>query len=129
MPDRRNSGVASRQQSPAAERLGLVGSVRRTTRQDHVIGNDGSKLTWNQNVASDFAQRATAAFSEKAQGILDDVLRDAGGQDAATVRAMLRSRWQSEMGQLPEESLLNKFANRLAAGQRVVVKQTGTYSD
>ncbi len=86
------------------------------------MGNDGFKLTWNHNVASDFAQRATPEFSDKAQAILDDVLSSTSGQDVATVKATLRSRWQREMGQLPDESLLDKFADRLAAGQRVVLR-------
>jgi hypothetical protein len=91
------------------------------------MGNDGFKLTWNPNVASNVAARAIPAFSEKAQAILDDILTGASGQDVATVRAMLRSRWQSEIGELPDESLLDKFANRLAAGQRVVLNPAGSH--
>jgi hypothetical protein len=88
-----------------------------------------AKLTWNQNIDPNFAGQATAAFSAKAQAVLDEVRRSASGQDFAAVKVTLRSRWQSEMGQLPDETLLDKFAERLAAGQRVVLSPTGTYSE
>ena len=73
-----------------------------------------SRLEWNDN----FGQQ----FVSGAQAILDDVLRDTAGQDTATVKNALRTRFQSEMNQRPGESLLDKFAERLAAGQRVVIR-------
>jgi hypothetical protein len=88
-----------------------------------------AKLTWNDDVGPNFARQAAAAFSAKAQAILDEVHRTASGEDVAAVKATLWARWQSEMGQLPDETLLDKFAERLAAGQRVVLSPTGTYSE
>jgi len=87
------------------------------------------KLTWNDDVGPNLARQATAAFAAKAQAILDEVHGSASGHDVAAVKATLLTRWQSEMGQLPAEALLDMFAERLAAGQRVVLSPTGTYSE
>ncbi|HEY3944835.1 MAG TPA: hypothetical protein VGL78_06395 [Solirubrobacteraceae bacterium] len=81
-----------------------------------------ARFEWNDEVVGKVAREAVAGATERMQALLDHVLADGGGKDVAEVKAVLRSRWQSEFEKVPSDAFLNDCAERLAAGQRVVVQ-------
>jgi hypothetical protein len=55
------------------------------------------------------------------QAVLDALKESESGKDVATVKAALRQRWQQDFETTLSDDLLDTYAEKLAAGVRVVL--------
>jgi hypothetical protein len=83
------------------------------------------RITWNDDAVRKAAIEGVGRLVGSQQALLDAVGTEARGQDVATVKATLRSRWQREFSSTPSDDLLQSMAEQLAAGMRVVLRVHG----
>lgn len=82
-------------------------------------------VQWNPDALRQAATQAARAGTGQMQGVLDSLAFSERGKDVEAVRATLTSRWQQELGVPFPADLLQRAAENLAGGTRVVLNPRG----
>lgn len=81
-----------------------------------------AEIKWNPDAIRQTLQEGLDKAAPKMQDVLDSVLASERGKDVQSVKATLAARWHQDLGLTASDELLQRMAEQLAAGTRVVLR-------
>jgi hypothetical protein len=81
-----------------------------------------AEIKWNQDALQRVVKSGFEEAAAKMQAVLDSVRVSEQGKSAEAVKGTLATRWRSDLGMTPSDEFLQKMAEQLAAGTRVVLR-------
>ena len=82
-----------------------------------------AEFEFNQQALADVANEAVAVRASQMQDLLDSVLTTQQGRDVEEMKSVLASRWHQQFDRTLTDPHLSTWAEQLASGGRVVVRQ------